>query len=279
MSVSSVSAELSAASLAASGRFFLPGASAFADTLNIGQIIQGKVLRSYGSNRYLVAFGGDERVVESSTPLTTGELLHGRVVALGDRVELQRVYEQPHRARPSDATGTRPVAVEDADSSIDAVLQRYQVQLTAEAQSTLARAARDAADPEAMAMAGAMLSKLGLPVTGVLLDALYRAQIGTQGAGGAHRTMEPATLAAVPQVAVATSDAPEAVPAVDGCSRRRPRNRRSGEAAGDRRWRPPSPRRSPRPCRCPPTGRGAREAMPRCRETRVEVPARPSPSG
>jgi hypothetical protein len=163
------------------GKFFLPGASAFADTLNIGQIIQGRVLRGYDDNRYLVAFGDNERVVDSSIPLTTGEILYGRVVGLGDRVELQRVYvNAQEKSAQRDATTIEPRPAPTAiagGTAVDTVLQRYSIELTDADRATLVRAARTADDPEAMGLAGAMLSKLGLPQTSALLDALYRAQL------------------------------------------------------------------------------------------------------
>lgn len=190
-------------SIPAGGRFFLPGAAEFADTLNIGQIIRGRVLRGFdgNGNRYLVAFGNDERVVDSTTPLTTGELLHGQVVGLGDRVELQRVYPRPapQTARASNAPVTDPGAGKRQSADVEALgqlLQRYQVELSDSDRAVLTRAARGAADPQAMGLVGAMLSKLGLPQSATLLEAVYRAQLGLA-AAGAGEPPDP-----VPQVTV-----------------------------------------------------------------------------
>lgn len=178
------------ASTPAGGRLFLPGAAEFADTLSIGQIIRGRVLRNFEGNRYLVAFGNDERVVDSAIPLTTGEILHGQVIGLGDRVELQRVYPGPSKAaaRADEApgaelrSGRRPSADLDA---IEQLLQRYQVELPDADRAVLMRAARAVADPQAMGLVGAMLSKLGLPQSATLLEAVYRAQLGPPSSGAA----------------------------------------------------------------------------------------------
>jgi hypothetical protein len=181
MTVQGISTGIPTTGSQSASRLFLPGANEFADTLSIGQIIQGKVLRGYEGNRYLVAFDGGDRVVDSVTPLTTGEILYGRVVGLGDRVELQRVYAAPQeKSAPRTAVSVLPNDARPAASEaavLDAVLQRYRVELTDSDRATLLRAARSADDPEAMSLAGAMLSKLGLPQAGVLLESLYRAQL------------------------------------------------------------------------------------------------------
>ena len=164
------------------GRLFLAGASEFADTLNIGQIIQGRVLRGFDGNRYLVAFGNDERMVDSGTPLTTGEILYGRVVGIGDRVELQRIYAASQekalqRANTAPASPRAERAPSVDGTALEDLLQRYRITLSDADRTALLRAMRAADDSEAMSLAGAMLSKLGLPQANVLLDALYQAQL------------------------------------------------------------------------------------------------------
>ncbi|HEX6265414.1 MAG TPA: hypothetical protein VFZ81_00795, partial [Burkholderiales bacterium] len=61
--------------------------------LSLGQILKARVLKHHEGNRYLVSLQGRERVVDSSIPLTVGEVVRGRVVAVGDRVELQPLPE------------------------------------------------------------------------------------------------------------------------------------------------------------------------------------------
>jgi hypothetical protein len=180
MNVQSVGLNDAISSTAGSAKFFLPGAEAFADSLNIGQILQGRVLREYEGNRYLVAFGKDERVVDSTLPLSAGEILHGRVVGLGDRVELQRVLVRERDSTPPQTSATEaraPRAANEQGLIVDALFQRYQIPLSEADRAALLRAVRNAADGEVMSLAGAMLGKLGLPQAGVLLDALYQAQL------------------------------------------------------------------------------------------------------
>ena len=201
MTVQNIGAGAPLTGASPAGKFFLPGASAFADTLSMGQILQGKVLRGYDENRYLVAFGSDERVVDSAIPLTTGEILYGRVVGLGDRVELQRVYsnsqEKASQRESAPVEPRAPLSATASNSALDNLLQRYRIELSEADRATLVRAARAADDPEAMGLAGAMLSKLGLPQSSVLLEAMYRAQFATGAAPSTAGTIQRESL---PQV-------------------------------------------------------------------------------
>ena len=47
--------------------------SAFSKSLNLGQVLKGKVLRHYEGSHYVVSFNGQEKVVDSAIPLKTGE--------------------------------------------------------------------------------------------------------------------------------------------------------------------------------------------------------------
>ncbi|HEX9812069.1 MAG TPA: hypothetical protein VGA88_08295 [Burkholderiales bacterium] len=179
MSVNNIAAGVSADFRAATTRFFLPGAAEFSSTLNLGQIIKGQVMRQYDGNRYLVDFGGHERVVDSSVPLSTGELIHGRVVALGERVEVQRI--QP---RAENTTGTATAAESPPNPAsafkrheriIDNLSTRYRATLDAADKAVLTRASRTAGDASAMALAGVLVNKLGLRQSPDLLWPVYRA--------------------------------------------------------------------------------------------------------
>lgn len=159
---------------AAGGRFSLPGAAEFASELNMGQIIKGKVLRQYeGGGRYLVNFDGRERVVDSGIPLTTGELIHGRVIGLGDRVELQRVYSAEESVR-----ATEPPKSEFLPTHAQAVEEmalRYRAALDGADRNALVQAAQRASDPNTMVLAGITLNKMGLRQSPELLWPVYRA--------------------------------------------------------------------------------------------------------
>ena len=176
MSISGISSGLTTTLQGSGGRLFLPGAAEFADKLTVGQILKGRVLRHYDNNRYLVDFGGDSRVVDSAIPLSTGELLHGRVIGLGDRVELQRLANQDlgdgARSTLPDV-GTTTAAIGSSSDVLANALTRFQVILNPADQASLMRAVRSATDGSAMAIAGVLLNKLGLTQSPDLLNAVY----------------------------------------------------------------------------------------------------------
>jgi hypothetical protein len=163
-------------------RFFMPGAKEFAGNLNLGQILKGKVLRQYDGSRYLVNFDGQERVVDSALPLRTGELLHGRVIAIGDRVEMQRVYsddETAVAAQTNDTAGLPSFTLNPRDAQLQTLIDRYQVRFSEADRAVLLRAARSVDDATAMAQAGVFLNKLGINQSDELLQMLYARLKGT----------------------------------------------------------------------------------------------------
>lgn len=208
MTVNNVSLGVSADLRSTGSKFYLPGAADFSGGLNLGQVIKGKVLRQFdGSNRYLVNFEGHERVVDSGVPLTTGELIHGRVIGLGDRVELQRVYDAS-----ASASDNRAAEIARSDTSlfvgrhervVEDFADRFRVQLSAGDKSALTRAVRMASDGGSMTLAGVMLNKLGLPQAPELLWPVYRALVREDSSSAALYSGRD-----VPQLAaVAASDA------------------------------------------------------------------------
>ena len=141
---------------------------------SLGQIIKGRVLRHYEGGRYLMSLEGRERVVDSSVPLQTGEIIRGRVVAVGDRVELQPLPEGG--AAAGAASG---IVQENADAGaaspadeLTAAFASAGLKLDEPARAALARALRSAGDPQGMILAALALAKLGLPQEPALLDAV-----------------------------------------------------------------------------------------------------------
>jgi hypothetical protein len=149
----------------------------FLSTLSMGQIIKGRVLRHYEGSRYGVEFGGQERVVDSTIALRSGELIHGRVVGLDDRVHLQRVpaslEREPATARPAPEPGM-PAAGAAADR-IEQLFREHRAALSPAEHGTVRGVGRQAGDMSLAAAAALVLRKLGLPLDATLIRALTRA--------------------------------------------------------------------------------------------------------
>jgi hypothetical protein len=142
--------------------------------LSLGQIIKGRVLRHYEGGRYLMSLEGRERVVDSSVPLKAGEIIRGRVVAIGDRVELQPLAEEGAAAGPvSGITQEKPDAgAASPTDELTASFANAGLKLDEQARASLTRALRGAGDPQALVLAAIALAKIGLPQDPALLDAI-----------------------------------------------------------------------------------------------------------
>lgn len=167
----------------------IPGSKGFADTLTIGQIIKGRVLRHFGDNRYLVDFNGREHVVDSAVPLRTNDLIRGRVVGLGEQVELQHIAHgrQANEPQPTQtALGQNATTVTYSRSGqvVREVLANYNVRLSQAAQAEVIAAARAVPDPALMVRVAVALNRLGLPQSRGLLRAIYDAASHEGGLAG-----------------------------------------------------------------------------------------------
>jgi flagellar hook-length control protein FliK len=203
-------------------------------TLKLGEIIRGRVMRSLGEGRYAVSFRGHERVVDSAVPLKREEILHGRVVALGDRVELQRVRAEaapaPDRDAAQDDSPTAPAAA-------TADLQPLLASWTAAERAALARLLAEAPDREAALLAARAVARSTLPGSTRLVQAVYAALASGDGRGIfpvrsdalvlEHRAPDAADVGAAP-VAAAMAVFAEALKASFDASR--PSRARAGDA-------------------------------------------------
>ncbi|MFL6570755.1 MAG: hypothetical protein ACJ8G4_03290, partial [Burkholderiales bacterium] len=137
--------------------------------LSLGQIVKARVLKHYEGGRYLVSLEGRERVVDSSVPLSTGDLVRGRVVALGDRIELQ-----PLPPAVGEDTFQTPLQgkVDEPVDQLSATFAQFGLQLDEATRAVVLRSLKGAADPQATVLAAMTLAKLGLPQQPELIDAL-----------------------------------------------------------------------------------------------------------
>ena len=168
MSIDRVASVLLPPVAATGQQFSLPTPGDFPNELTLGQIIKGRVLRQYDESRYLVAFGGREEVVDSAIPLKTNEILYGRVIGLGDKVDLVRITT-PQTAQNPQFEPTPTIAInvfpDHIAQLVTDIFSRFGGTLDAQQSNLLNQALRNASAPQTLIYAALFLSKLGLPFT------------------------------------------------------------------------------------------------------------------
>lgn len=159
-----------------SGLLLIDGQTDFGTTLTLGQVIKGKVLLHYEGSRYLVGFSGREVVVDSAIPLRNQEVIHGRVVGIGEQVKLEKVLVQSGDASQS-LPGSEGAPQQNAGLPIGGLIGeifgRYRGELDAADKPILKKSVNNASNPEAMVLSGLVLSKLGVAMAPELLRALF----------------------------------------------------------------------------------------------------------
>jgi len=145
--------------------------------LALGQMVTALVLRQFDASRYLVRMLGQDRVVESMSALRANELVHARVVTLGERIELERMPDRAELGPQTQAGGPASLAWQAASGRAGDLIAElfglYRAQLEPADAERLRRAVERAARPERMALAGLVLRKVGLPLEPELLQPLY----------------------------------------------------------------------------------------------------------
>lgn len=168
-------AELNGRAAGAVQLLLFEGGGDFAARLTLGQILKGRVLRSYDGQRYAVEFDGQRKVVDSAVPLTTGEIVRGRVIGLGERVTLQRIGPGSTESAAPGAQNDLPAAEprEGVGGAVAALFERHQAKIDPAELGKLQRLAQRTPAPEKAALAGLVLNKLGLQVSAELFRAVY----------------------------------------------------------------------------------------------------------
>lgn len=153
----------------------IQGDSEFNKTLNLGQIIKGKVLRHYDGGKYLVSFNGQEKVVDSAIPLRTNDIIYGRIVGVDDKVHLKQVRREQISADSETNTNALLKHFNQGDAKLlQNLFDKYNAKLSPQDQLILANQLKYSAKPNLLAMSGLLLSKLGINVSSEALRSIYR---------------------------------------------------------------------------------------------------------
>jgi hypothetical protein len=160
-------------STAVAGTGARPGQAAdpFRAALRLGDVVEGKVVRSLAPGRYAVDFAGFERVVDSAIPFKTDEILYGKVVAIGDRVELQRVRAEAAVRQASDAQSL--ATAPQASAPVAAAFASLRGKWSPEDWRAAERLAQEAADSQTMSLAASAVAKAGLPFSRGVLEFIH----------------------------------------------------------------------------------------------------------
>lgn len=146
------------------------------ESLSVGQILKGRILRHYDESRYGVQFAGQERVVDSAVPLSVGDVISGKVIGISESlVSLQIVRNAP----PSSANNpekplTQTVGVEANPSALHALMKQAGLELEQSQLKLIASVAAGSERPESVFKAGLYLAKLGLPLNAELVRILSK---------------------------------------------------------------------------------------------------------
>ncbi|MCW8931130.1 MAG: flagellar hook-length control protein FliK [Gammaproteobacteria bacterium] len=176
MNISEVSQQL-ASLFNKAGNLIFSANDEFSNQLTIGQIIKGKVLRSYGSERYLVAFQGNEKVVDSSIPLKEGETVQGRVISLGNKIELKRI-PQPFNGQENASLLSANETFKGSkwEGMLFEAIKKYQLELSAQERSLLTHLLKKSEHPQNLLMNAIALIKQNISVSEPLLQMLNKLQ-------------------------------------------------------------------------------------------------------
>lgn len=136
------------------------------DSLRVGQVLFGKVTRIEEEGGYVMDFGGGRHLlVESTSRLSPGEVLRGRVVEVGERVVIQRMSMQSPEAEQPD-TARLLSRLEAVGGFVSPELKAFIVQhfalFTPAAWGELLASAGRGPDASELMKALAFLKKLGI---------------------------------------------------------------------------------------------------------------------
>jgi hypothetical protein len=179
MSVPGINANMVALLTGSAPLLRLQNDSSLQQTLQLGQVIEAKVIRSFQGGRYLVEFAGQERVIDSNLPLQQGQVLRARVLAMDEQVTLERMHA-PSRAATPDQSGTSPAPAWLQQPGAEAALAlfaQYGKLLSQTQWQALQAPARGSGAPAAV-LSGLVLARLGLPLDDALLRNLAESLAG-----------------------------------------------------------------------------------------------------
>lgn len=168
-----------------SGSLFISSGDDFSRELTLGQIIKGKVLRSFEGGRYEVDFSGQKKTVDSSIPLKPGELINGRVISVGEQIEIKRLSSDVGKNTQSNAFNSAndlvPGLVGKWESLLIQKMREYNIKFNAQQKIDLIKVMKQVDNPEFILLSAAALLKQKIDLNRDLLLILNKIQPGKEG--------------------------------------------------------------------------------------------------
>jgi hypothetical protein len=144
--------------------------------IELNQLLTGKVEQDLGQGKYAVQIRGESLVVESKSPLKANDIIHGRVVGVGEKIEMQRIFKEKATA---DNQNVKNQNIEYLYSlgkngyrAVE-ILQNYRVKLSAEELQVLANALKNTSSPDTTVLTAVVLNKMGVQITEGTLNTIY----------------------------------------------------------------------------------------------------------
>ena len=158
------------------GKLSIRGADKFPSELQLGQIIKGKVMRHISGTHYNVQFYGKELVVDSSVPFNANEIIYGRVVGLGDQVELQRVEVAHANTRTESASSDWSGLAGAGKHARDAIsmFTTHNIHLSNSEQQHLAQQLKITNGDKNMLIASLLIKKFNIELSSELMKTVHR---------------------------------------------------------------------------------------------------------
>ncbi len=126
-------------------------------------------MRQYSEGRYGVSFAGQERIVDSSIPLSAGDILTGKVIGISERsVSMQIVHEKKNPSTDTTMENARQ-SQPALTPALMAAMEKFGVGLSPSQQKTIQSVAVNFVQPEIAVRVGLYLVKLGIPVSADLV--------------------------------------------------------------------------------------------------------------
>lgn len=140
-------------------------------TISLGQIIKGKVLKVYDSNRYGVMMGGQERIVDSTISFQVGQQLSAKVMDIHDNKVSLKLIERSANRDVVSANLTESVP----QGLVESLIRQFNMERLSDAPKQAIAEIANTLGNDIFAIKMALyLAKVGLPISEAFIKSLLK---------------------------------------------------------------------------------------------------------